>query len=97
MGLDGQINSGWVWVVGYGGGWVEMMMDGSMVLGESVGDGRIGGGQISGCGWVSPVPPPILVVLVVFCFCFVFFVFFFFKAALVDVGLCRWWLSMLLR
>ena len=44
MGLDGQINGGWVWVVGYGSGWIEMVMDGSVVVGESVGDGRIGGG-----------------------------------------------------
>ena len=26
----------------------------------------------------------------------IFFFFFFFKVALVDVGLCRWWLSVLL-
>ena len=31
MGLDGQINGGWVWVVGYGSGWIEMVMDGSVV------------------------------------------------------------------
>ena len=27
----------------------------------------------------------------------VFFYFLFFKVALVDLGLCQWWLSMLLR
>ena len=37
--------------MGYGGGWVEMVMDGSVVVGESVGDGRISGGQIGGCGF----------------------------------------------
>ena len=51
MGLDGQINGGWVWVVSYGSGWIEMVMDGSVVVGESVGDGQIGGGQIGGCGF----------------------------------------------
>ena len=51
MGLDGQINGGWVWVVGYGNGWIEMVMDRSVVVGESVGDGQIGGGQIGGCGF----------------------------------------------
>ena len=37
-----------------------------------------------GCGFV-------LISLIVF-----FFSFFFFEVALVDVGLCRWWLSVLL-
>ena len=37
-----------------------------------------------GCGFV-----PISLV--------VFYFFFFFEVALVDVGLCRWWLSVLLR
>ena len=37
-----------------------------------------------GCGFV-----PISLV--------VFYLFFFFEVALVDVGLCRWWLSVLLR
>ena len=32
------------------------------------------------------------------CVCFFFyFLFFIFKVALVDVGLCQWWLSVLLR
>ena len=72
MGLDGQINGGWVWVVGYGSGWIEMVMDGSVVVGESVGDGRTGGGQIGGCGffffWVivaTTIFPVVVVVIVV--------------------------------
>ena len=48
MGSDWQICGGWVWVVGYGGGWVEMVMGGSVVVGGSAGDGQINGG-----GWVS--------------------------------------------
>ena len=43
VGLDGQIGGGWVRVMGYGGGWVEM------VMGGLVGDGWIGGGRIGGC------------------------------------------------
>ena len=34
--------------MGYGGGWVEMVMGGSVVVGGSVSDGRIGGGRIDG-------------------------------------------------
>ena len=30
--------------MGYGGGWVEMVMGRSVVVGGSAGDGRIGGG-----------------------------------------------------
>ena len=30
--------------MGYGGGWVEMVMGRSVVVGGSTGDGRIGGG-----------------------------------------------------
>ena len=46
--------------------------------------------QFGGCGgdyWV----------VVVVIFWVVDFFFFFFKMPLVDVGLCRWWLSVLLR
>ena len=46
--------------------------------------------QFGGCGgdyWV----------VVVVIFWVVDFFFFFFKVPLVDVGLCRWWLSVLLR
>ena len=34
--------------MGYGGGWVEMVMGRSVVVGGSAGDGRIGGGRIGG-------------------------------------------------
>ena len=34
--------------MGYGGGWVEMVMGRSVVVGGSAGDGRIGGGRIDG-------------------------------------------------
>ena len=59
--------SGWVRVVGYGGGWVEMLMGGSVVVGGSAGDGRIiGGGRISdGESVVMPIS-----VLICFCLCF---------------------------
>ena len=56
-----QIDGGWVWVVGYGGGWVEMVMGGSLVVGRSTGDGRIGGGE-------SVVVP--ISVLICFYLCF---------------------------
>ena len=42
VGLDGQISGGLVRVVGYGGGWVEMVMGGSGVVGGLAGDGRVG-------------------------------------------------------
>ena len=55
MGSDGQIGGGWVWVVGYGGGWVEMgrsVVGGFglwvMAVGESVVVGGSTGGQIGG-------------------------------------------------
>ena len=35
--------------------------------------------------------------LVVFLFFFFFFIIILIEVALVDVGLCRWWLSVLLR
>ena len=61
-----QIGGGWVRVVGYGDGWVEMVMDGSVVVGGSAGDGRIGGGRISdGESVVVPIS-----VLICFCLCF---------------------------
>ena len=66
MGLDAQINGGWVWVVGYGGGWVEMVMGRSVVVGGSASDGRIGGGRI-GDGKSVVVP---ISVLICFCLCF---------------------------
>ena len=61
-----QIDGGWVRVVGYGGGWVEMVMGGSVVVGGSAGDGRIGGGRISDDE--SVVVP--ISVLICFCLCF---------------------------
>ena len=44
MGSDGQISGKWIQVVGYGGGWVEMVMGRSVVVGGSAGDGQISGG-----------------------------------------------------
>ena len=70
--------------MGYGGGWVEMVMGKSVVVGGSAGDGQIGGGRISdGESVVVPIS-----VLICFCLCFsvlvvnsaavvVFFFFFF--------------------
>ena len=52
--------------MGYGGGWVEMVMGGSMEVGGSASDGRIGGGQI-GDGKSVVVP---ISVLICFCLCF---------------------------
>ena len=49
--------------------------------------------DLSGCVWFAM---PIYLVVCLFV-CFFFFFFFFFMVALVDVGLCRWWLSVLLR
>ena len=52
--------------MGYGGGWVEMVMGGSVVVGGSAGDGRIGGGRISdGESVVVPIS-----ILICFFFCF---------------------------
>ena len=53
--------------MGYGGGWVEMVMGRSVVVGGSAGDGRIiGGGRISdGESVVMPIS-----VLICFCLCF---------------------------
>ena len=55
MGSDGQISGGWVRVVGYGGGWVEMgrsVVGGFglwvMAVGESVVVGGSTGGRIGG-------------------------------------------------
>ena len=39
MGLDGQISGGWVRVVGYGDGLVEMVMGESVVVARLAGDG----------------------------------------------------------
>ena len=70
--------------MGYGGGWVEMVMGRSVVVGGSAGDGQIDGGRISdGESVVVPIS-----VLICFCLCFsvlvvdsaavvVFFFFFF--------------------
>ena len=60
MGSDGQIGGGWVRVVGYSGGWVEMLMGESVVVGGSAG-GRIGDGELV----VVPIS-----VLICFCLCF---------------------------
>ena len=79
MGSDGQIGGGWVQVVGYGSGWVEMgrsmvggfglwvmAMGRSVVVGGSASDGQIGGGRISdGESVVVPIS-----VLICFCLCF---------------------------
>ena len=47
-------------------------------------------------GWLSLFV--CLFCFVLFCFGFFIYLFiFFFKVALVDVGLCQWWLSMLLQ
>ena len=51
MSSDGQI----------GGGWVQLVMGGSVVVGGSAGDGRIGDGK-------SVVVP--IFVLIYFCLCF---------------------------
>ena len=52
--------------MGYGNGWVEIVMGGSVVVGGSVGDGRISGGRISdGESVVVPIS-----VLICFCLCF---------------------------
>ena len=50
----------------------------------------VGGGFVwfGGCGFVS--------ISLVVCVCVCVFFFFFFEVALVDVGLCWWWLSALL-
>ena len=56
----------WVMVVSYGGGWVEMVMGGSVVVDGSTGDGRISGGQI-GDGESVVVP---IFILVCFYLCF---------------------------
>ena len=55
--------------MGYGGGWVEMVMGRSVVVGRSAGDGRIGGGRI-GDGELMVVP---IFVLIYFCLCFFLF------------------------
>ena len=56
--------------MGYGGGWVEMVMGRSVVVGGSAGDGQIGGGQISdGESVVVPIS-----ILIYFCLCFSIFV-----------------------
>ena len=52
--------------MGYGGGWVEMVMGRSVVVGGSAGDGRIGGGRI-GDGKSVVV---LISVLICFCLCF---------------------------
>ena len=52
--------------MGYGGGWVEMVMGGSVVVGGLAGDGRIGGRRISD-GELVVVP---ISVLICFCLCF---------------------------
>ena len=52
--------------MGYGGGWVEMVMGGSVVMGGSAGDGRIGDGRI-GDGESVVVP---ISILICFCLCF---------------------------
>ena len=52
--------------MGYGGGWVEMVMGRSVVVDGSAGDGRIGGGRISdGESVVVPIS-----ILICFFFCF---------------------------
>ena len=80
-----------------------------MVLDQVVGVRSICGCEICDYGWVSPMLPLILVVVVdvvvfllwifflllVLCVCVCVCVCF--KAALVDEGLCRWWLLVLLR
>ena len=47
--------------MGYGGGWVEMVMGRSVVVGGSTGDGRISDGE----SMVVPIS-----VLICFCLCF---------------------------
>ena len=56
----------WVMVVGYGSGWVEMVMGRSMVVGGSAGDGRIGGGRIDDGESMAVL----IFVLIYFCLCF---------------------------
>ena len=47
--------------MGYGGGWVKMVMGRSVVVGGLAGDGRIGDGELM----VVPIS-----VLIYFCLCF---------------------------
>ena len=51
----------WVMVVGYGGGWVKMVMGRLVVVGGSVGDGQIGDGKLM---------VVLISVLICFCLCF---------------------------
>ena len=64
------------------------------------------GFEVCGCGglWVTCGSGTVVVMaiggdywVVVVVICWVVMDFFFFKVVLVDVGLCQWWLSVLLR